>query len=508
MESAPFTATTQSEKRKSRTIIFALLLLSLVAGLAAINRDSLWIDEGNAAFKACLPTFGQWVEAMRVERGSDAQMPLYMGWLWAWEKGFGSGERALRLANLPWLLLGHAFLLVALSRSRLGARIGPLYILLAATAPFLCYYLNEARPYAMEYAGGCLVLAYLLEVEAAPRRALAPGLLMVGVLGMLILAGGSLLGVPWAGSAFLAACWMVWRAQPEETRDLRLNLSALAVIGGLVMSMGLLGFYYLRTLKGGAGASAIGKTDWMSCLFTAYETAGLAGLGPNRAQLRDVGVSALLPYGFPLAAGGFILFGSMLAGGVVWTRKSVRKLPPVWGAIAWILPIGFTLALGVCGHFRVLARHCMPGFPFLLLLAAVILDVLLRTPLRGLVVLWVASWIASSTSLRFSPTHQKDNYRASAAIAQKALASGKRVWWAADKPTGRYYGLDADRQSNLEIWANPLAEALNARPEPDMVILSKRDIYDNAGVLAHYLSAHGFSPSVIFSAFTIFEKRR
>lgn len=485
-----------------------LLLLSLVAGLVAISPDSLWIDEGNAADKACQPTLGTWLETMKAERGSDAQMPLYMGWLWAWEKGFGHSEPMLRMANLPWILLGHAFLILALARSRFGLKVGIVYVVGAAVSPFLCYYLNEARPYAMEYCGACLILAYLLEIDTAPELALAPRLLATGVAGMLILAGGSLLGVPWAGSAFLAGCWIVWKADPGNRPKLRLAFGSIVAFGVLLAGMAVLGFYYLGTLRAGAGASSAGKTGLVSCLFAGYEIAGLAGLGPNRGELRGTGGGALGAYAVPLTAGCLVILVSVMAGALACARKTGRKLPPAWMLIALVLPLVFTIALGVVGHFRIIGRHLMPGFPFFLLWVAIALELLLATRLRGLVALFLATWTCSSAFLRFSETHQKDDYRSPSALAQNALAQGKCVWWAADVPTGRYYGLDFTGKTRLTKMMNAASEGLEVQPEPDLIVLSKRDIYDRAGALDRYIASHGFTPRITFSAFTVFEKQR
>ena len=489
-----------------RPTLFVLLFLSLLAGLVAISGDSFWIDEGNAAYKACQPTFGEWIGAMKKERGSDAQMPLYMGWLWAWEKGFGHTEQALRLANLPWILLGHACLLIGLSRSRFRPRVAVAYAGLAAFAPFLCYYLNEVRPYAMQYGAGCMVLACLLEIDAAPERALAPRLLGTGVAGMLLLAGGSLLGIPWTGAAFLAACWIVWKGGAAQ--KLRLSLASILTLGVLCIGMALLGFYYLETLKAGAGASKAAKTSLVSCLFVAYEIAGLAGLGPNRANLRETGIGALIPYALPLAAGAITVFGAGLAGVVQCARKTGRRLPPAWMLIALVLPILFTVGLGVASHFRVLGRHFMPAFPLLLLLAAIALEALWNTRWRALAALFFVTWICSSAALRFSATQRKDDYRSASAVAQNAVAAGKRVWWAADEVTGKYYDLDFTPAGKLVRWMNATEVSLAGQPEPDLVILSKRDIYDNAGALDRYIACHGFTPGATFTAFTVYEKRR
>jgi hypothetical protein len=363
----------------------------------------------------------------------------------------------------------------------------------------------------MQYGAACLLLAYLLEIDTAPDRALQPRLLAVGVAGMLLLAGGSLLGVPWAGAAFLAACWIVWKQKGCASQKLRFSFSSILSLGVLFVGMALLGFYYLGTLKAGAGASSAGKTNLVSCLFAVYEISGFAGLGPNRAELRDTGIGALIPYSLPLAVGFLVIFGVGMAGVAHCIRKNGWRLPPAWMLIALLLPLVSSVGLGVVGHFRILGRHLMPGFPLLLLLAAIALEALMNSKYRsvqgGLVALFIAVWGCSAISLQ-SPTHEKDNYRSAAAEARSAVTSGERVWWAADATTGKYYALDFASAGKLTPWMNATDAELANQPDPDLVILSKRDLYDKAGALEHYLTSHGFKQKSSCTAFTFFEKGR
>ncbi len=482
-----------------------LLLISCLAAWISINSSSLWIDEGNAAIKACAPTFHDWQAAMSLERGSDAQMPLYMAWLWGWEKIVGPGERMLRLGNIPWLLLAHGFLLLALRRARMNSRVSFLYIALAAIAPFLCYYLNEARPYVMQYAGGCLILAYLLRVAAAPEDFWSIGTVLTGALGMVITSGSSLLGISWAGSGVLAASWLLWKARKNKLQGA--GPATVVIITGLVAAMGGLGFYYWGTLKGGARAT-MGRTDLASTVFALYEIFGFSGLGPGRIQMRETGIHALATYAVPLGTGALILLGGWTSSLVVRLRSQKSLNFPTWILVAVVLPVAFTFGVGMCAHFRVLARHLMPGFPYLLLLMAVCFEALWRSRLKMALVLCAGVWIASSAMLCFSPIHRKDDYKSSAALARKALEQGERVWWAADIATAKYYGLNPAGEPCLVTLRDPEPDLLLQNAEPDLIIISKPDIYDSQGTMEKYAATHNFSVSAKYPAFTFYEKRR
>ena len=82
------------------------LAAAVVTCLAAISGRSLWIDEAATAAQAMQPTLGSWWQLLVEEKTAHLQMPLYMLYIWGYEKVFGSGEWLLRLANLPWFVAG------------------------------------------------------------------------------------------------------------------------------------------------------------------------------------------------------------------------------------------------------------------------------------------------------------------------------------------------------------------------------------------------------------------
>lgn len=484
--------------------IVLLLGISLMAGLAAISNDSLWIDEGYSAFFAKQPDIGTLAAAMKQEGGSDAQVPFYVVYLWAWEKGFGSGEWTLRLANMPWLLLGTASLLFAMRRAGVRRGVAAFFILAASLSPFLGFYLNQARCYAMQYATACMVLAYLLEVAADPRRAFELKPLMTGLAGALLLCGTSLTAVVWVGTAFLATGWMIWKTPPVSRPSPR----AWALLGIAVAMLATLGFYYLGTLLRGVRAVE-GETNLATALYDVYEMAGFAGLGPARNDLRGEGIGALKTYGVPLAIGGAMIWGSLIAGALAWIRRNREPNIRRWALVFVFLPLAFMLGMGVWVHFRVLGRHLIAAYPLLLWLVALALDALWNTRRgRWLPVLFLVVWAASAGMMRFSDAHRRDDYRSASALATQALASGKRVWWAADPRTAAYYGLTPDlRGGGLTYWMNATPEALAQKPEPDRIFISKKAIYDHENVIEQYVQRHRFAPCASFSAFTVFAKQ-
>jgi hypothetical protein len=119
---------------------------------------------------------------------------------------------------------------------------------------------------------------------------------------------------------------------------------------------------------------------------------------------------------------------------------------------------------------------------------------------------------ASAISLRWAPRHAKDDYQQAAAIAQAAVSAGQHVWWCADEIGGRFYGLalpprlTMDGPGKARLLLNPSAADLAGKPSPDLLVLSKVDLYDNAGALRDYLKQEGYRQTQTLPAFTFWRK--
>src|SRR6266581_3044363 len=110
----------------------------------------------------------------------EVQMPLYLFYLWGWDKLCGHSEWSLRLAALPWFVPGVAVFLYSLRR--VGNR-GVAIILVTGSNAFLWYYLNEARLYAMQAGVSCLIfaaLATLYQGQSLPQKSSRPWFITLG----------------------------------------------------------------------------------------------------------------------------------------------------------------------------------------------------------------------------------------------------------------------------------------------------------------------------------------
>lgn len=470
--------------------------LCLVVSAVAVSNQSFWIDEGYNAWKARQPTLAQWWQQMIAHRGSDLQMPLYMIFSWAWEKIGGHSEWWLRAANIPWLLLGV-----------LGW--GKRWELVALLSPFVWYYMDEARPYAMQIGTSMLIFGSLIRLyRSDAEKGERSNVLWLGV-GLVCLSGSSLLGMIWAGAAILTIAIMwpwikVWQLVKRNW------ISCLSVL----ISFCILAIYYLYTLKVGGGASQANVTGAKNLVYIFYELAGFSGVGPGRLEIRTGGLGAFRPYLLPLLA-----YGTPVAVlSVVGIREALRTLPRrilISLAIALGGTILFLIMAGVLKHFRILGRHFTPLLP-----------VILGSLVLGACTLWkgksrfgqvMVGWfliasLASSLSVRFAVRHAKDDYRAAAALARESLQRGQIVWWSADATTAEFYGVRmsssaSEVSSNIALLVvNPNQDDLKRLPVPELVVLSKADLYDGQGALREFLAVSGYHLAETLPAFAVWRR--
>ena len=487
-------------------IVAALAVMSCVA----MSGRSLWIDEACTAMKAVPPTLGGWWQVLSQDRSADLQMPLYMFYVWAWARVFGASELSLHLANLPWFLAGAVAFVLAFppgDRRRVSAAC------VALLCPFAWYYLDEARPYAMQLGASLLVVASLVRLGRGhslgrPDAHVGKGgAVAMFLCGLVVLSGSSLLGMVWAGAA-LAAMLAFLSPSPVVSLVKRYGYLWLAAGGCLLVFAA----FYLWALSLGARASAAATTTLGSAFFIGYELLGFSGLGPGRLEMRASGTAVLRPYLPWLTL--YAVATATLIGAAVLEEVRRRNRRPLVLALACAVPAVFILGVGYVAHFRVLGRHFTPLLPALLLLLASGLAALWSQRsawAKGLALLFCLLSLGSCLSLRFLPRHEKDNYRAAATLARTALRNGQTVWWSAAEEGARYYRvpLAAGSSQAGAAWLvlNPVRETLAPLPVPQVIITSKPDIYDSQMALAEYVREQHFEPVARFAAFIVWGRR-
>ena len=329
--------------------------IATAVGLVAVSTQSLWIDEANSAVKAMAPDWPTFVAAMQKERGSDLQMPLYMFMLWAWEKVFGHSEFALRAMNVP--LFAAALAVVGgCWNATVVHRV--FFVLFACSSAFLWAYLDEARPYILQFLGATMCVIAMANVAGSPKPVRSSDIILF-VLGMTVLCGSSLFGAVsgfWFTAGFALLC-----LKKQSVRELlpRKDLRTAAAAGLPILLA--LGVFYYWTLAVGAKASSVGKTGGLNVAHAIYELSGMAGLGPSRTELRE-SPAAIIPFA-PILATYVCLVGVLISAWswfVIHRRYGLSAGRSSW-MIFWLTAIA-TLGSTFFGRdFRRLPR-CRPAY--------------------------------------------------------------------------------------------------------------------------------------------------
>ena len=508
----------------SRAVIIAVLAASLMVGALAISTQSYWIDEALSLIVAMAPSPAEaWKYAQAVS-GSTLQMPLYQFYLYVWHKAFGSGEWVMRSSNLPWFVLGQlAFLLLLRHKPKLAL----LGCLLAAVSPILWVYLDETRPYVMQYAAACWLTAALVRLttqQSSPASAgtssYSPTSPVVGeqlslmeitaIAGAaVVLFASSLIGVIWCGAFFMAFAVVLARQKsggPASRPTLWLvGLSTLALLIGFTT------YYVLTWQDAGRGYHRSGPS-LLSLPFIAYELLGFSGFGPGKLQMRAAPVASVLgslPALLPLAA----TFAALGFFAITHIKHDAWNKPT---ATAWLIALGLPILAIFAAMFlfdhRPLPRHFIPALPAIILAVAALLQRALDQKSilwRAVAVILPLLWLVSAFNYRWNPSHAKEDYRNAAKVAAAAIAENKEVWWAAD-PAAAYIYLTPIAMQEVpgRAWAMqaPAWDDIRFKFPPRVIIVSKPDIYDPQGAVARYAAENRFVPALQLHAFTIFTR--
>ena len=504
----------RSDLKLSTGVIFALVTLQLaILSVFSVSHESLWIDEFSSAQFAMLRTFGSMWFDVSHSSGSSAQTPLYYFYLFGWEKVFGSGEYALRAANLPLMAMAEGAMLWALRDSR---KMFFGFFFLSSFHAILWYYMNEARPYVMMYTGVCLLVAscislYRLDANSDREPGVEYWLFSVGAI---VLAGSSMLGAPWIASAAGFVCFLDRPCRYQITRK-----NAFVPLAMMSVVIAILGIYYLKTLLNQSGGSHLDKTTFLTLAFSAYESIGLSGLGPGRLELRGHGIGTLIKYLYVLVPVGATFIVVAYAG----LKSAIAEFGPRRFLIILILVLLPVILISVGGiemHWRAVGRHYIPVVPVIILtLTAGLIKLLEQKLIIGRIValIFVVGFAMSAITMGVADRHKKDDYRTAVSIAKAATNQGESVWWGAfSGPEMNYYDLKLENNQNESCPAvlsgkaigisNVLASCLEHITGPDLIILSKPETFDTNNALRQMVSEHHYALVESFPAFWIYQR--
>jgi hypothetical protein len=490
---------------RNSSLIFLLAALALVPLMP--SGDSIWIDEAQTWRYARHASVAEVWHEFRNDKFSEAQMPLGMAAAWAWARILGTSEWALRAPNMVYAAGSILCFYLIGRRERI-----PWMPLFMAIQPFLWFYVNEARPYALQILGGSLLLLALYKVYRGSLSSANWAILWA--FGSIISSASSMLStIPTlAFTVAIGAELLRRRYLPNGFQSLVLATGAFSLLG--------LGSYYLTTLLKGAGGAKIWSVGAQNLLFSASEFLGFAGLLPARHELRSavrLGLSRPddLSGLFALAIPPTIMLLLTVAVAITWLLN-LRETPRWVVACAAVVGAssGLLLVVALVVGFPFWGRHLAAAFPAFAAAAcwAVWLSWISGSIFSRYSAFALAAILAvSSIMLRFSSLHVRDDYRFASQVGIEEASKGKVVWWAADPSAALYYGLhvvDVPHMlplSNKVYFVASMSPAERALlPKPHLVIISKPDSYDVAGSLGNFIVSNGYQLTERSAAFSIF----
>lgn len=486
-----------------RVVLAAFLLVLVAIPLLVADRQSFWIDEAMTWRITRIEDPGAVWHEIRTSLSSEALIPGYLFYAWAWTRLGGEGEAWSRVSNLPWLaLLGWVWW-------NWGARAYPqdrirrlAFLALLLVSPFVLWYATEYRPYAAVIALGALT------VEGISRAA-----------------GGSRAG-PWiaTGAALLAAAFhmlalalftclalqVLWGGRRNLLRTLR-SWWVPALIAAIPLLAGLAAYYLGSTGSGASGMRA--PLSLKNPAFIYYEFIGFLGLGPTRDALHVDSGPAIFMAALPTLALLLIPL-AILAAMVLLAPPAVDRRPPA-PEVREILRAGLVFGVGgvllLCVaaylvNFKILGRHVAFFQPPLLAAGAILI---LDRSLARVGLPWAALLVAlgiSSGRLFLDPVYERDDYRGAVELTRQLAGLGTTQLLMGDRGTFQYYrpaavvvepptipqGPElAGEVVIVGLWRPSWEVVADALPGPVVLALTRPYYYDASGEVRRWAIERG-----------------
>jgi mannosyltransferase len=220
------TAATTPTRRTALRAVAVLTLAGAVLRFATLDLQSFWYDE---AVTVGLVRMDLWGMLGQIP-SSESTPPLYYVLAWLWTKPFGSGEIGLRSLSA---LLGTCSIPVfyAAARELAGSvRVGVATAALGAFNPFLVWYSQEARTYALLGLLGALSLYLFARLLREPDRGALVGWAVVSALALTAHYFAAFVVLP-------EALWLL--ARGRQRRALAIAVAGVGAVGLALLPLAL-----------------------------------------------------------------------------------------------------------------------------------------------------------------------------------------------------------------------------------------------------------------------------
>ncbi|MFL5894321.1 MAG: glycosyltransferase family 39 protein [Thermoleophilaceae bacterium] len=356
--------------------LWAFALLAALVRFPTLGRQSYWHDEAVTAARVLRPTLGATIGEVP---DSESSPPLYYVLAWVWSRVFGTGELGLRSLSAIFGV-GTVVFVYLTAREVASRRAARIAALLTAVNPFLVWYSQEARAYAlvtMLSAGSAWLLVRALRDES-PRW-----LVLWAVVSGLALATHYF-------ALFLIApeAALLLYAHPRRRR-------ALAAVAGTTVAG-------LALLPLALDQAAAGRNDWIAHI----------ALGSRLRHLVEQLVAG--EHGSPVAGvhvvAGLAFLAAVALAGRAMRGSAGRRLAYLAGAAAAVVVL--PLAAIAVGQDFFLTKNLAPALPVVFVLAGVGLATLPMQLSRAWTAVLAAGFLAFTLATFFDAKVERTDWRA------------------------------------------------------------------------------------------------
>jgi mannosyltransferase len=314
----------------------------------------------------------------------ESTPPLYYLAAWVWSKPFGTSEVALRALSALFGTLTVAAAYAA-ARELASRRVATIVGALAAVSPWLIWYSQEARAYALVLLLGTLSFwAFLRSLSNPSPRSLASWA-VTSALAMATHYFAVFLVAP-------EAVWLLWRGRGRRTILISVGTVVATGIALLPLALHQRAQGHAESMISGSGSLLLRATQVVKQSLVGY----------------DAPVEALLTLVAALAAGlGLVL----LVRRATPVERSAARVPVAIAATAVVVPV----AMALVGLDYVVARNVIVAW----VPAAVVLAMGLGCARAGIVGRLAAAVLAGlfaaiTVSVWLEPSFQRDDWRGAA----------------------------------------------------------------------------------------------
>ncbi len=207
---------------------FAVGALTIVAAAVrfyGLGHQGFWFDEANTALLVHFSP-GQMIGLIPQ---TETTPPLYYGVAWVWARGFGYGEAGLRALSALAGVLTVPVASAAAARL-ISRRAGVITAALVACNPFLIWYSQEARSYALLVLLTAVALLAFAHARAAPTGR---------TLSLWVLASALALATHYYAAVAIApqAAWLLF--EHRSSRPVQVAVAIVALCGVAVIPLAL-----------------------------------------------------------------------------------------------------------------------------------------------------------------------------------------------------------------------------------------------------------------------------